>query len=104
MMNIHTITQNLRNIIASKEKSISEWNNAVLTETSDRVHRATIVGMLKDNVDELKPILHALQALRPAPEHEPWVKSYCGGKPNYTAPEEPRRPAANQVKGEKIYE
>jgi hypothetical protein len=37
-------------------------------------------------------------------EQEPWVKSYCGGKPNYTAPEEPRRSAANQVKGEKIYE
>jgi hypothetical protein len=99
-MSIHTIAQNLRNIIASKEKSISEWNNTVLTETSDRVHRATIIGMLKGNVDELKPILHALQALRTAPEHEPWVKSYCGGKPNYTAPEEPRRSAANQTEGE----
>jgi hypothetical protein len=73
MMSIHTITQNLHNIIASKEKYISEWNNADLIDASDRIHRATIVGMLKDNVDELKPILHALEALRTAPEHEPWV-------------------------------
>ena len=26
------------------------------------------------------------QAIKQAEKQEPWVKTYCGGKPNYTAP------------------
>ncbi len=60
-MNIQTVAENLRDIIAGKEKYLSEWNNAILTQTSDRIHRATIVGMLTANVDELKRILQDVE-------------------------------------------
>jgi hypothetical protein len=33
-------------------------------------------------------------ALRAAIEQAPWVKSYAGGKPNYTVPEEKQEPVA----------
>ena len=56
-MNIQTVAENLRNTIAGKEKYLAEWNNADLVETADRIHRATIVGMLTINIDELKRIL-----------------------------------------------
>ncbi len=32
-----------------------------------------------------------IRRLKAALEQEPWVKTYCGGKPNYTTPAEPRR-------------
>ena len=56
-MKVETLRDNLKNTIAGKEKYLAEWNNADLTETADRIHRATIVGMLKHNIDELKRIL-----------------------------------------------
>jgi hypothetical protein len=60
-MNIQTVATNLRKTIAGKEAYLSEWNNADLTETADRIHRATIVGMLKVNIDELKRILQDVE-------------------------------------------
>jgi hypothetical protein len=60
-LNIQTVAENLRATIAGKEKYLAEWNNAVLVETSDKIHRATIVGMLKDNIDELKGILEDVE-------------------------------------------
>jgi hypothetical protein len=37
--------------------------------------------------DEEVAIKEALrQAIKQAEKQEPWVKTYCGGKPNYTAP------------------
>jgi hypothetical protein len=60
-MNIQTVAENLRNTIAGKEKYLAEWNNANIIETSDRIHRATIVGMLELNIDELKRILQDVE-------------------------------------------
>jgi hypothetical protein len=60
-MNIQTVRDNLKNTIAGKEKYIAEWNNAVLVETSDKIHRATIVGMLEANINELKGILQDVE-------------------------------------------
>ena len=52
-MNIQTVLDNLDNTIAGKEKYLAECNNVELTETTDRIHRATIVGMLELNINEL---------------------------------------------------
>lgn len=60
-MNIYTVRDNLKNTIAGKEQYLAEWNNANITETADRIHRATIVGMLKVNIDELKRILQDVE-------------------------------------------
>jgi hypothetical protein len=60
-MNIQTVATNLRNTIAGKEAYLAEWNNADLTETADRIHRATIVGMLTINIAELKRILQDVE-------------------------------------------
>ncbi len=62
-MNIQTVADNLRKTIAGKEKYLSEWNNANITETADRIHRATIVGMLTINIDELKRILQDVESV-----------------------------------------
>lgn len=71
-MNIQTVAENLRNTIAGKEKYISEWNNANLTETSDRIHRATIVGMLTVNIDELKHILQDVEQCVKQASNDSW--------------------------------
>ena len=67
-MNIYTVRDNLKNTIAGKEAYLNEWNNANIkwnnaniTETADRIHRATIVGMLKVNIGELKRILEDVE-------------------------------------------
>jgi hypothetical protein len=60
-LNIQTVRDNLKNTIAGKEKYLAEWNNAVLVETSDKIHRATIVGMLEANINELKGILQDVE-------------------------------------------
>jgi hypothetical protein len=64
-MNIQTLAENLRNTIAGKEKYLAEWKNADLVETADRIHRATIVGMLELNIDELKRILQDVEQCFP---------------------------------------
>lgn len=56
-MKIQTIIENLRNTIAGKEKYLTEWKNVDVVDTADRIHRATIVGMLELNIEELKRIL-----------------------------------------------
>ena len=60
-MNIETVANNLKRTIAGKEKYLAEWNNADLTETADRIHRACTVGMLENNIDELKRILQDVE-------------------------------------------
>ena len=60
-MNIQTVAQNLRKTISGKEAYLDEWNNANITETADRIHRATIVGMLELNIGELKRILQDVE-------------------------------------------
>ena len=60
-MNISTVAQNLRNTISGKEKYLAEWKNVDPVETADRIHRATIVGMLEVNIDELKRILQDVE-------------------------------------------
>lgn len=56
-MNIYTVRDNLKKTIVGKELCLAEWKNAALLETGDRIHRATFVGMLELNIDELKRIL-----------------------------------------------
>jgi hypothetical protein len=34
------------------------------------------------------------QAIEEAEKQKPWVKTYCGGKPNYTTPAEKQEPVA----------
>ncbi len=60
-MNIQTVAQNLQVTIAGKEKYLAEWNTADIVETADRIHRATIVGMLTINIAELKRILQDVE-------------------------------------------
>jgi uncharacterized OsmC-like protein len=56
-MNIQTVAENLRKTIAGKEAYLSEWKKTDPVETSERIHRITIIGMLEINIDELKRIL-----------------------------------------------
>jgi hypothetical protein len=43
-------------------------------------------GLWEEDSREGRALITALRAALEQPE--PWVKSYCGGKPNYTAPTE----------------
>jgi hypothetical protein len=40
---------------------MSEWSNADMVTTADRIHRAGIVGMLELNINELKRILQDVE-------------------------------------------
>jgi hypothetical protein len=60
-MNIQTVANNLRNTIAGKEKYLAEWQEFHPVESSDRSHKATMVGMLGINIDELKRILEDVE-------------------------------------------
>ena len=46
-----------------------------------------------DISDEIFESIKALKERLAQPEQAPWVKSYAGGKPNYTEPQE-RKPVA----------
>lgn len=72
-MNIYTVRDNLKNTIAGKEKYLSECNNADLIETADRIHRATIVGMLKVNIGELKRILQDVEQCVKQASDDSWI-------------------------------
>ena len=65
-MNIQTVATNLRVTIAGKEKLMSEWSNADMVTTADRIHRAGIVGMLELNINELKRILQDIEQCEPS--------------------------------------
>ena len=56
-MNIQTVATNLRNTIAGKEELLTKWQEFHPVESLDRSHKATMVGMLELNIDELKRIL-----------------------------------------------
>jgi len=60
-MNIQTVATNLRNTIAGKEKYLAEWQEFHPVESSDRSHKATMVGMLELNIGELKRILQDVE-------------------------------------------
>ena len=72
-MNIYTVRDNLKNTIAGKEAYLAEWNDANITETADRIHRATIVGMLKVNIDELKRILQDVEQCAKQASDDSWI-------------------------------
>ena len=61
-MNIQTVAENLRNTIAGKEHLLAKWQEFDPVESSDRSHKATMVGMLEHNIDELKAILKDVEA------------------------------------------
>jgi hypothetical protein len=60
-MNIQTVADNLRKTIASKEQLLTKWQEFHPVESSDRSHKATMVGMLELNIDELKRILQDVE-------------------------------------------
>jgi hypothetical protein len=72
-MNIQTVRDNLLNTIAGKEKYLAECNNTELTATADRIHRATIVGMLELNINELQRILQDVEQCIPYREADAGV-------------------------------
>jgi hypothetical protein len=61
-MNIQTVALNLRVTIAGKEQLLTKWQEFHPVESSDRSHKATMVGMLGINIDELKRILEDVEA------------------------------------------
>ena len=67
--------------------ALEEYTN-VVTSSYDPNSWVTVAE------DGGKPARDAITALRAAIEQAPWVKSYAGGKPNYTTPEEKQEPVA----------
>lgn len=61
--------------------ALEEYTN-VVTSSYDPNSWVTVAE------DGGKPARDAITALRAAIEQAPWVKTYAGGKPNYTEPEE----------------
>jgi len=55
--------------------------------------RSQIIGALVQQ-DQDEAITALRQAIAEAEKQEPWVKTYCGGKPNYTTPAEKQEPVA----------
>ena len=72
-MNIQTVAENLRNTIAGKEQLMSEWSNAEMVTTADRIHRAGIVGMLEVNIKELKRILQDVEQCVKKEFDDSWI-------------------------------
>ena len=72
-MNIQTVAENLRNAIAGKDQSIAEWQNADIVETADRIHRASIVGMLEVNIAELRRILKDVEQCVKQESDDSWI-------------------------------
>jgi hypothetical protein len=78
-MNIQTVAENLRVTIAGKEELLTKWQEFHPVESSDRSHKATMVGMLELNIDELKRILQDVEQCRPQTEHDldgPMIKMF----------------------------
>jgi len=65
-MNIQTVADNLRNTIAGKEELLTKWQEFHPVESSDRSHKATMVGMLELNIGELKRILEDVEQCSPS--------------------------------------
>ena len=61
-MDICTVKKNLERTIAGKEKYLKNWKDTEPIETADRIHKATVVGMLEANITELKNILADVKA------------------------------------------
>ena len=78
-MNIQTVADNLRNTIAGKEELLTKWQEFHPVESSDRSHKATMVGMLELNIGELKRILADVEQCIPKIEHDldgPMIKMF----------------------------
>jgi hypothetical protein len=78
-MNIQTVADNLRNTIAGKEELLTKWQEFHPVESSDRSHKATMVGMLELNIGELKRILGDVEQCIPQSEYSldgPMIKMF----------------------------
>jgi hypothetical protein len=78
-MNIQTVAENLRNTIAGKEQLLTKWQEFHPVESSDRSHKATMVGMLELNIGELKRILLDVEQCIPKSEYSldgPMIKMF----------------------------
>ena len=67
-MNIHTVAENLRNTIASKERylqNVEETLNTTELETEAHITLYATRGFLKVNIDELKRILQDVEQCLP---------------------------------------
>ena len=65
-MNIQTVKTNLEKTIAGKEQLLTKWQEFHPVESSDRSHKATMVGMLELNIDELRRILQDVEQCEPS--------------------------------------
>ncbi len=78
-MNIQTVKTNLEKTIAGKEQLLTKWQEFHPVESSDRSHKATMVGMLELNIDELKRILEDVEQCIPKSEYSldgPMIKMF----------------------------
>jgi hypothetical protein len=78
-MNIQTVAENLKNTIAGKEQLLTKWQEFHPVESSDRSHKATMVGMLELNINELRRILQDVEQCIPKSEYSldgPMIKMF----------------------------
>ena len=60
-MTLEQLQDNITRSIRVKKKLVSEWCNADLVETSDRINRSTVLGLIEPFIEELETILRALE-------------------------------------------
>ncbi len=74
-MDVYTVKENLKRTIVGKEKYLKSWKDADPIETADRIHKATIVGMLEVNINELKAILADVEACCAKASDDSWTNN-----------------------------
>jgi hypothetical protein len=86
-MNIQTVASNLRRTIAGKEQLLTKWQEFHPVESSDRSHKATMVGMLELNIGELKRILQDVEQCAKQAADDSWITNPDRSGGAYTAEE-----------------
>ncbi len=74
-MDIYTVKANLKRTIEGKEKYLKSWKDADIIETAEKIHRATVVGMLEANITELKNILADVEACCSKASDDSWINN-----------------------------
>ena len=74
-MNIQTVRDNLKRTIAGKETYLAQWQSLELINSEERSHRATIVGMLAQNIGELSRILIDVEKCCEQATYDSWKQN-----------------------------
>jgi len=74
--------------LSAMKQALDDICGAKLCEINSISSRAEMIRLMDKAITALR------QAIEEAEKHEPWVKTYCGGKPNYTTPAEKQEPVA----------